>query len=111
MQATLHAVRRGEVWWVDVPSDKRRPVLVLSRNPMGSYLNAVICAPITSNIRGIPTEVLLDRRSGLARASVANLDNTTLVDRRRFIRRLGEVPPKAMEEACRALAFAVGCRF
>jgi mRNA-degrading endonuclease toxin of MazEF toxin-antitoxin module len=61
---------------------------------MGSYLNAVICAPITSNIRGIPTEV----------------DNTTLVDRRRFIRRLGEVPPKAMEEACRALAFAVGCR-
>lgn len=45
------AARRGEVWFAEVPGDKRRPVLVLSRDPMGRLLPSVICAPITSTIR------------------------------------------------------------
>jgi len=103
------ATRRGEVWFADVPGDKRRPVLVLSRDPMGRLLHSVICAPITSNIRGLATEVSLGQEAGLAHASVANLDNTFLLTRTRLVRRLGRASPATMDEACHALAIATGC--
>lgn len=101
--------RRGEVWFAEVPGDKRRPVLVLSRDPMGQLLHSVICAPITSTIRGLATEVPLGRQAGLAHKSVANFDNTFLLSRRRLVRRLGKATQTVMDEACRALATAVGC--
>jgi len=106
---TAPAARRGEVWFADVPGDKRRPVLVLSRDPMGALLHSVICAPITSRIRGLATEVRLGRQSGLARDSVANFDNVFLLARSRLVRRLGRAPRAAMAEACRAVATATGC--
>jgi mRNA interferase MazF len=92
-----------------VPGDKRRPVLVLTRDPMGRLLHSVICAPITSTIRGLATEVTVGTDAGLAQPSVANFDNTLLLARSRLIRRLGRASPSAMEASCRALATAIGC--
>jgi mRNA interferase MazF len=106
---TTLAPRRGEVWYADVPGDKRRPVLVLTRDPMGRLLHSVICAPITSTIRGISTEVPLGSEAGLAQDSVANFDNTFLLARSHLVRRLGRASPAAMDRACRALAVAAGC--
>jgi len=100
---------RGEVWFADVPGDKRRPVLVLSRDPLGRLLHSVICAPITSNVRGLATEVPVGRDAGLAHRSAANFDNTFLLARRRLLRRLGRVDAATMQAACRALAIATGC--
>ncbi len=104
------APRRGEVWFADVPGDKKRPVLILTRDPLGRLLHSVICAPITSTIRDLATEVGLGREAGLAQESVANFDNTFLLARTRLVRRLGQAPVSAMEAACRALATAAGCR-
>ncbi len=105
----LPVPRRGEVWFGDVPGDKRRPVLVLSRDPMGGILHSVICAPITSRIRGLATEVALGREAGLVRPSVANFDNTFLLARRRLVRRLGRATRPTMDGACDAMATAIGC--
>jgi len=104
------APRRGEVWFADVPGDKKRPVLILTRDPLGRLLHSVICAPITSTIRDLATEVGLGPEAGLAQESVANFDNTFLLARTRLVRRLGRAPAPAMEAACRALATAAGCR-
>ena len=104
------APRRGEVWFADVPGDKKRPMLILTRDPLGHLLHSVICAPITSTIRDLATEVALGSDAGLVEASVANFDNTFLLARTRLVRRLGHAPPPAMEAACRALATATGCR-
>lgn len=101
--------RRGDVWFADVAGDKRRPVLVLSRDPMGRILHSVICAPITSRVRGLTTEVSLGIEAGLAHDSVANFDNLFLLSRDRLLRRLGNAPAASMDEACRAAAAAVGC--
>lgn len=101
--------RRGDVWFADVPGEKRRPVLVLTRDPMGRILHSVICAPITSRIRGLSTEVSLGPESGLAVESVANFDNMLLLARTRLIRRLGRASDETMNAACRALATATGC--
>lgn len=103
------AARRGDVWFADVPG-KPRPVLVLSRDPMGRLLHSVICAPITSRKRGLATEVALGPEAGLAHASVANFDNTFLLARSRLVRRLGRASGTTMDAVCRALATATGCQ-
>jgi mRNA-degrading endonuclease toxin of MazEF toxin-antitoxin module len=49
------AVRRGEVWLADL--DKTRPVIVLTRDPLGRLLHSVIVVPVTSTIRGLSTSI------------------------------------------------------
>jgi mRNA interferase MazF len=59
-------MERGEIRWIELPPpDKRRPVVILTRNSAIRFLNTVTIAPITSTIRGIPTEVVLDEKDGL----------------------------------------------
>jgi len=106
---TVPIARRGEVWFAEVPGDKRRPVLVLTRDPMGRLLNSVICAPITSTIRHLATEVQVGQEAGLAAESVANFDNTFLLARTHLLRRLGRAGADTMHDACRALTVAAGC--
>lgn len=65
--------RRGEVWIAEL--DKRRPVVVLTRNPLGSYLHGAIVGPVTSTIRGVSTEVAVGVEDGVRVESVVNLDN------------------------------------
>jgi mRNA interferase MazF len=106
---TAPVTRRGDVWFADVPGDKRRPVLVMTRDPMGRILQSVICAPITSRIRGISTEVPMGPEAGLVQPSVANLDNLFLLHRSHLIQRLGVASAVTMTAACAALGIAVDC--
>lgn len=85
-------MRRGEVWDVDFPPPVgRRPAVVLTRDVILARLNNVTMAPITSRIRGIPTEVPVDEVAGLDHASVVSCDNVTTVPRRLCVRLRGEV--------------------
>jgi mRNA interferase MazF len=102
-----HEPARGEVWLAKL--DKVRPVIVLTRDPMGRHLNSVIVAPVTSTIRGLATEVLLDHRDGVRVASVANLDNVQLVARTLFVKPVGNVRGLTLHAICAALAIAVDC--
>lgn len=101
------APRRGEVWLADL--DKVRPFVVLTRDPMGAMLNAVIGAPITSAVRGLSTEVRVGPEDGIRAESVASLDNVQLIARSRLVRRVGRAQPSTMTAICAALATAVGC--
>lgn len=99
--------RRGEVWLARL--DKTRPVVVLTRDPLGSMLHSVIAAPITSTVRGVATEVRVGPRDGVRIASVANLDNCQLVARADLVRRVGTARDSTLNAICAALAIAVGC--
>lgn len=101
------AVRRGEVWLADL--DKTRPVIILTRDPLGRLLHSVIVAPVTSTIRGLSTEVPLGRNDGIRHRSVANLDNVQLLSRHRLRRRIGRAQPVTMTAVCAALSVAVDC--
>jgi mRNA interferase MazF len=101
------ATARGEVWLAEL--DKVRPVVVLTRDPMGRLLNAVIAAPVTSTVRGVSTEVPVGPDDGVRLESVANLDNLQLVARRRLLRRIGRARPSTMRAVCKALVIAVDC--
>lgn len=101
------APRRGEVWLARL--DKVRPVVVLTRDPMGRLLHAVIGAPVTSTVRGLSTEVRVGPEDRVPTESVANLDHVQLVARPRLVRRVGRVRPSTMNAICEALSIAVGC--
>ena len=89
--------------------DKRRPVLVLTRQDVIALLHTVMVVPITSTIRGAPSEVLVGMSEGLKHESAVNLDHVQTVGQSRLTRRLGHVGPTKMNDVCRALAVAAGC--
>ena len=103
----MNPPRRGDVWLAEL--DKIRPVVVLTRDPMGRILNAVVTAPVTSTVRGLSTEVAVGPADGVRHPSVANLDQTQLVARSRLVRRVGRARPETMAALCAALAVAVSC--
>ena len=99
--------RRGDVWLALL--DKVRPVVVLTRDPIGALLNAVVAAPVTSTVRGVSTEVQVGPEDGVRVPSVANLDNVQLAPRRLLLRRVGRARQSTMSAICDALEIAVGC--
>jgi mRNA interferase MazF len=103
-------VARGDIWMYAFRSpDKRRPVLVLTRQEVIGLLHTVMVAPITSTIHGAPSEVLVGTAEGLKHDSAVNLDYVQTVEQARLIRWVGRLGPVKMREACRALAIAAGC--
>lgn len=103
-------VNRGEIWLYRFKlPDKRRPVVILSRPDVIPLLGTVIVAPITSTIRGIPSEVMVGVDEGLKHPSVVNLDGIQLVDQARLRTLVGTLSREKMEQVCEALAIATGC--
>lgn len=103
-------IKRGEIWsFAFKQPDKLRPVLVLTRQEVIELLHTVMVAPITSTIRGAPSEVIVGIEEGLKHDSVVNLDHVQTVEKSRLRRRIAEVDPEKMKGVCRALAIATGC--
>ena len=103
-------VNRGEIWLYAFSSpDKRRPVLVLTRQEVIPLLSTVMVAPITSTLRGAPSEVAVGFDEGLKHDSAVNLDHVQTVDKARLGPFVGTVARDKMGQICRALAIATGC--
>ncbi len=76
---------RGEIrWYTFHLPDKRRPVLVLTRDEVIDHLNEIIVVPVTRTIRGLRTEVLLTEEDGMPAACAANFDHLAMGQRNRF---------------------------
>ena len=102
-------MRRGEVWWADLPAPAgRRPVVLLSRDEAYAVRELVIVAPVTSRARRIPTEVALGVEDGLPRACVANLDTITTIPKAALTQPLATLTPAKLAAVERPLRFAVG---
>jgi mRNA interferase MazF len=103
-------VNRGEIWQYRFKSpDKRRPVLVLSRQEVIPLLHTVMVAPVTSTRRGAPSEVAVGVDEGLKHESAVNLDHVQTVERSRLVSFVGALSAAQMRHVCRALAIATGC--
>ena len=100
-------VAQGELWLMETPNDKRRPVLVVSRDSAIAVLNNIVVAPVTSTIRAIPTCVAVGREEGIDHDSVASFDNLAVVPKSVLTTRLGSLGSGArvrMGDALKALA-------
>jgi mRNA interferase MazF len=102
-------VGRGEIWQFSFPKpDRRRPVLVLTRQEVLGHLQSVTVAPITRTIRGIPSEVVIGPECGLREASAINLDNVATVPKAGLRSFVGTVSPEVLSKVGEALLFALG---
>jgi mRNA interferase MazF len=103
-------IDRGDVWLHRFAApDKRRPIVVISRQDAIAVLSTVLVAPITSTIRGLPSEVALDVDDGLKGPCAVNLDHVQTVRKADLQRHIVTLRPARMAEICRALSVATGC--
>jgi mRNA interferase MazF len=102
---------RGELWWCELPEIGRRPVVVLSRDAAIPRLRRALIGPCTTNVRGLPTEVLLEPAADpIPLVSVVNLDSVESVSVGSLVERLGRLSDARMRQICGALDIAVDCR-
>lgn len=103
-------VARGDVrLYRFAPPDKQRPVLVITRDSALGYLSTATVAPITSTIREVPSEVLLDEEDGMKGQCAVNLHNAVTVSQQHLGRRVAHLGQSRMREVCSALRFCLGC--
>lgn len=88
--------------------DKQRPVLVLTRESSIGHLSTVTVAPITSTIRDVPSEVILDVEDGMKNRCVVNLHNLVTISRDRLGKRVAGLSRARMQQVCAALQFSLG---
>jgi len=104
-------VRRGEVWWAELPPPiGRRPLLLLSRDAAYSVRTSVTVAVITRTIRHIPVEVPLGQEDGLPAKCVVNLDDILTIPRSRLVERITTLSVEKMTEVAKAIIFALDIR-
>jgi mRNA interferase MazF len=103
-------VARGDVrlYQFSAPA-KKRPIVVLTRDSAIGYLTSVTVAPITSTIRGVPSEVVLNEEDGMKSPSAVNLHNAVTVSQHRLGKRVAHLSAARMNEICAAVRFSLGC--
>ena len=103
-------MNQGDVYWYTFRApDKRRPVLILTRNSAIPFLTGITVAPLTTTIRGIPSEIILTPdEDGVPTDCAVNLDNIQTVRKAGLGTRLTHLSLERMREVRAAIEFALG---
>ena len=99
-------MKRGEVWWAKV--DKRRPVVLVSRDEAYAVRSLVITAPVTTTIRSYAVEVKVGRREGLPWECVINCDWLVTLPKEDLLERAGVLSASKLRQLDHSLRFALG---
>ena len=102
-------LNRGDVHLCRFAPDKERPVLILTRDSAIGQLSSVTVAAITSTIRDVPSEVVLEVDDGMKSRCAVNLHSVVTISQQRIGQRVGSLSEERMREVCAALGFALGC--
>jgi len=103
-------ITRGDVRLVHFAApDKNRPAVVLTRDSAIGYLATVTVAPVTSTIRGVPSEVVLDTEDGMKAPCAVNLHNAVTISQEKLGKCVAKLNAARMAEICAALTFSLGC--
>jgi mRNA interferase MazF len=102
-------MKTGEIrWYVVSQPDKKRPVLILTRDSALEFLGEVTVAPITSTIRDIPSEVILSNADGMPRDCAVNLDHLQTVSKGKIGSLITTLSASKMQQMRPSLLFALG---
>ncbi|CAM3555762.1 type II toxin-antitoxin system PemK/MazF family toxin [Deinococcus frigens] len=101
----VRAWRRGDICWCD--GDKRRPVVILTRDALISHLNNVSVAPLTTRVRNIASQVVLESFDGVPERCAVSLDNIQTVPKESLGELISSLSPFRLQELQRAAIFAL----
>ena len=101
-------MRRGEIRWYKFKApDKKRPVLILTRDSILEYLGEVTVAPITSTVRDIPSEVFLSKHDGMPKDCAVNFDHIQTVSKGKIGSLITMLSPVKLKQVREAILFAL----
>ena len=101
-------MKHGEIrWYKFLKPDKKRPVLILTRDSALEYLGEVTVAPITSTVRNIPSEVILSKVDGMPHDCAVNCDHLQTVSKGKIGSLITSLPPAKMIDVGRAIRFSL----
>ena len=101
-------MKRGEVRWYKFQTpDKKRPVVILMRSSAIQYLGEVTVAPITTTIRDIPSEVILDKEDGMPKVCAINCDHIQTISKARIGSLITILSNRKVEDLRKAILFAL----
>ncbi len=101
-------MQRGEIRWYKFKTpDKKRPVLILTRNSIIGHLGEITIAPITTTIREIPSEVFLNQKDGMPRACAINFDHIQTVQKNKIGTLISTLSRDRLLEVKRSIHFAL----
>ena len=111
-------MRRGEIWWADLPEPQgsepgfTHPVVILQSDRFSnSDLRIVVVAAVTSNLRlgDMPGNVYVERaQSSLPRDSVINVTQIITVDESILRERVARLPENTMSDVDAGLMLVLG---
>jgi len=102
-------ISQGDIWLGELPNEKPRPYLVLTRQQAVVGLRTVVVAPLTTTRRGLVSEVPLGPADGLRRECVATFDNLSALPKAIFTRQMGALATGRWHEVCAAMRAAIDC--
>jgi mRNA interferase MazF len=101
-------MKRGEIRWYKFKApDKKRPIVILTRNSILEYLGEVTIAPITSTVRDIPSEVFLSQNDGMQRDCAINLDHIQTVSKRKIGSLITRLSREKLQQVRECILFAL----
>lgn len=101
-------MKRGEIrWYKFKSSDKKRPVLILTRDSVLEYLGEVTIAPTTSTVRDIPSEVFLSEHDGMKKDCAINFDHIQTVSKGKIGSLITTLSSEKLKQVRRAILFAL----
>ncbi len=102
-------VAQAEIWLMETPNQKRRPVLIVSRDEVIPVLNNVVVAPVTSTRARHPDLHSVGPDEGIDHDSVATFDNLAAVPKSVLTTRLGQLGLGGRRQICDALDALANC--
>lgn len=101
-------MKRGEIRWYRFPKpDKKRPILILTRDSVIDYLGEVTIAPITSTVRDIPSEIALSREDGMPRDCAVNCDHIQTIAKGNIGPLIATLQAEKMRSVSHAITFSL----
>ena len=101
-------MNRGDIWLVNLGGKTgKRPAVILTRQNVLEYLNKVTVAEVTTKGKGYPTEVFIDQKANLSKASFVQTDNIHTVPKQLLVKYIGTVNPETLKEVSRKVILAL----
>ena len=101
-------MKRGEIRWYKFKApDKKRPVLILTRDSILEYLGQVTVAPITTTVRDIPSEVFLSKQDGMIKDCAINFDHIQTVSKEKIGSLITTLSADKLDQVGEAIQFAL----
>lgn len=108
-------MRQGDIWIADLEPVRgseqggRRPVLIISGNPLNNVLPIVIAVPLSTKLKSYPTSVRLrpNNTNGLKKETEALPFQVRTIAKGRLKKHVGSVRSSELQEVIQGLVFVL----